>query len=72
MIGQPFKVSGAIVIVLGAAVVFFGLLGGVKFFTHYPSLHGIVKKPIPSWSGRIWFLAGGALLIYWGLTQGRH
>jgi hypothetical protein len=69
LIGQGFKASGILSVALGLIVVVFGLLPGGKFFTHHPTLHGIVKKPIPTWSGRIWFAAGGALLIYWGLTH---
>jgi hypothetical protein len=70
MIGDHYKATGPMVIALGVIVAVFGLLPGGKFFTHYPTLHGIVKKPVSDWSGRIWFLAGGALLIYWGLTHG--
>jgi hypothetical protein len=69
LIGHGFKTSGIVLVALGVAVTAFGLLPGAKFFTHYPTLHGIVKKPIPSWSGRLWFAAGGALLIYWGLSH---
>ena len=69
LIGQGFKTSGTFLVALGVIVAVWGMLPGAKFFTHYPTLHGIVKKPVPSWSGRIWFAAGGALLIYWGLTH---
>jgi hypothetical protein len=69
LIGYGFKTSRIVLVALGVAVTVFGLLPGVKFFTDYPTLHGIVKKPIPSWSGRLWFAAVGALLIYWGLSH---
>jgi len=71
LIGQGFKASGILVVALGVAVTVFGLLPGVNFFTELPTLRGIVRKPVPRWSGRLWFAAGGALLIYWGLTHGR-
>jgi hypothetical protein len=71
MIGHPYKATGPILVALGVIVAVFGLLPGGKFFTHYPTLHGIVKKPIPSWSGRVWVVAGGALVVYWGLTHWR-
>jgi hypothetical protein len=69
LIGQGFKASGTFLVAFGVIVAVFGLLPGGKFFTRYPTLQGIVTKPIPSWFGRIWFAAGGALLIYWGLTH---
>jgi hypothetical protein len=71
LIGGGFKTSGVLLVVVGIAVAVFGLLPGTNFFIKLPTLRGIVKKPVPLWSGRLWFVAGGALLIYWGLTHGR-
>jgi hypothetical protein len=71
MIGEGYKTSGVLLVVFGIAVTLFGLLPGVHFFTELPSLRAIVRKPLPTWFGRLWFVAGGALLIYWGLTHGR-
>jgi len=70
LIGQGFKTSGILLVALGVAITVFGLLPGVNFFTELPTLRGIVRKPVPRWSGRLWFAAAGALLIYWGLTHG--
>jgi hypothetical protein len=64
MIGEGFKPSGTLLVVLGIATIVFGLLPGVGFFTEYPTLRGIVRKPISKLSGRLWFVAGGALPIY--------
>ena len=68
MIGEGFKPSGTLLVVIGIAVIVFGLLPGGNFFTEFPTLRGIVRKPISKWSGRLWFVAGGALVIYWGVT----
>jgi hypothetical protein len=70
LIGQGFKTSGILLVAVGVAVILFGLLPGVNFFTELPTLRGVVRKPLPRWSGRLWFAAAGALLIYWGLTHG--
>jgi hypothetical protein len=70
LIGQGFKTSGILLVALGVTVTVFGLLPGANFFTKLPTLRGVVRKPLPRWSGRLWF-AAGALLIYWGLTHGR-
>ena len=69
LIGQGFKTSRILLVAFGVAVIVFGLLPGVNFFTELPTLRGIVRKPVPRWFGRLWFSAGGALLIYWGLTH---
>jgi hypothetical protein len=71
LIGQGFKTSGILLVALGVTVTVFGFLPGMDFFTALPTLRGVVRKPLPSWSGRLWFAAAGALLIYWGLTHGR-
>ena len=71
LIGQGFKTSGILLVALGVAVTVFGLLPGVNFFTELLTLRGVVRKPLPLWSGRLWLAAAGALLIYWGLTHGR-
>jgi hypothetical protein len=71
IIGQGFKTSSVLLVLLGAAVTVVGLLPGVNFFTELPTLRGIVRKPLPTWFGRLWFVAAGALLVYWGLTHGR-
>ena len=70
-IGAGFKTSGIFLVGLGIAVTVFGLLPGSNFFTELPTLRGIVRKPLPRWFGRLWFVGAGALLIYWGLTHGR-
>lgn len=69
--GGGFKTSSALLIVLGVAVTVFGLLPGVDFFMEFLTLRGVVRKSVPTWFGRLWFVAAGALLIYWGLTHGR-
>jgi len=71
IIGQGLKTSSVLLVVLGIAVIVFGLLPGVNFFTDFPTLRAIARKPLPTWFGRLWFVAAGALLIYWGLTHGR-
>jgi hypothetical protein len=71
LMGPGFKTSAALLIALGIAVTVFGLLPSVTFFTELLTLRGIVKKPLPRWFGRLWFVALGALCIYWGLTHGR-
>lgn len=71
-IGQRFKTSSVLLVVLGFAVTIFGLLPGTGFFTEFPTLRGTVRKPLPTWFGRSWFIAAGALLVYWGLTHGRQ
>jgi hypothetical protein len=38
MIGEGFKPSGTLLVVLGIATIVFGLLPGVGFFTEYPTL----------------------------------
>jgi hypothetical protein len=68
---RGFVASGNLLVALGAAVVLFGLLPGVNFFTELLTLRGVVRKPLPRWLGRLWFAAAGALLIYWSLTHGR-
>jgi hypothetical protein len=70
-IGRRLKTSNTLLVVLGIAVIVFGLLPGVGFFTDFPTFRGIVRKPIPAWFGRLWFAALGALLVYWGLTLER-
>ena len=67
-IGNGFKPSGAVLVSLGIAVAVFGLLPGGNFFTEFLTLRGIVRRPLPRWFGRLWFVGGGALLIYWGLN----
>ena len=72
IIGQGLKTSSVLLVVFGIAVTVFGLLPGMHFYTELPSRRGIVRKPLPVWFGRTWFVAVGALLIYWGLTHGRR
>jgi hypothetical protein len=71
LIGPGFVASRNLLVALGVAVALFGLLPGEKFFTELLTWRGVVRKPLPSWFGRLWFAATGALLIYWGLTRGR-
>ncbi len=71
LVGQSFKAPRILVVVLGVAVIVFGLLPGANFSTDLATLRGIIRKPVPRWAGRLWFAAAGALLIYLGLTQGR-
>jgi hypothetical protein len=68
---EGFKTSGILLVAVGVAAIAFGLLPSVNFYTEFPTLRGIVRKPLPRWSGRLWFAAAGALLIHWGLTHGR-
>jgi hypothetical protein len=70
-IGQGFKPPGALLVLLGAITIIFGMLPGITFFIPLPSLRGEVRKPIPRWHGRLWFVAIGALLIYLGVTHWR-
>jgi hypothetical protein len=60
--------SGVLLVALGIAVALFGLVAG-SFHIRLPGLQREVKKPLPGWFGRLWFLAGGALLIYLGLKH---
>jgi hypothetical protein len=39
------------------------------FFAELPTLSSFVKKPLPTWVGRTFFVAVGAVLIYWGLRS---
>jgi hypothetical protein len=71
MIGEAYKATGPFLVALGMIAAVSGILPGAKFFTSYPTLRGIAKKPIPAWSGRTWFVGAGALLIYLGLTHWR-
>ena len=70
-IGNGFKTSGIFLLGLGIAVIVFGLLPGGNSFIELPTLRGIVRKPVPRWFGRLWFVGAGVLLVYWGLTHGR-
>lgn len=69
MFGQGFKTTGALLIALGTVVAVFGLLPGGRFHIRLPGLHREAKKTVPSWLGRVWFLAIGALLIYLGVRR---
>ncbi len=71
IIGHGFKATGVLLVALGLAVTVFGLLPSMDFYTELPSRRGIVRKPVSRWSGRLWFVAGGALLIYLGVTHWR-
>jgi hypothetical protein len=64
-----FKVPSIVLLCLGIATIVFGLLPGVNFFTELPNLRGIVRKPLPRWFGRLWFVGAGALFVYWGLAH---
>jgi hypothetical protein len=69
MIGDRLQTSGPVLIILGIVVAIFGLLPGGRFFAELPTLRGFVRKPLSPWSGRLWFIGGGAILIYLGVTQ---
>jgi len=69
--GGGFKTSGILLLGVGIAAIVLGLLPVGNFFTELPTLRGIIRKPLPRWFGRLWFVGFGALLIYWGLTHGR-
>ena len=71
MIGEGFKTSGALLVFVGAVTAIFGILPGGTFFIPLPSVRGELKKPIPTWLGRVLFVTGGALLIYLGVTHWR-
>ena len=43
LIGQGFKTSGILLVAVGVAVIVFGLLPGVNFFTELPTLRGVVS-----------------------------
>jgi hypothetical protein len=62
------KPSGLLLVGLGIAVAIFGLVAG-SFHIRLPGLHSEVKKPLPGWFGRVWFLACGAVLIYLGVRH---
>jgi hypothetical protein len=66
--GQPFKVPGAVHVALGIAVIVMGLWPGMDFYAGLPTQRPSVRKRVPRWFGRLWFVAGGAILIYWGVT----
>lgn len=66
-----YKTSSVLLLLVGTAVIVFGLLPGGSFFTESLTLRGIVKKPVPIWFGRLWFIAAEVLLVCWGLTHGR-
>jgi hypothetical protein len=67
-----YKTSSVLLLVFGTAVIVFGLLvPDGNFFTESLTRRGIVRKPMPTWFGRLWFVAAGALLVYWGLMHGR-
>jgi hypothetical protein len=71
LVGPGFKTSAVLLIAFGIAATVFGLLPGGTFFTEVPTLRGVVRKSLPRWFGRLWFVTVGALAIYWGLTHGR-
>jgi hypothetical protein len=71
LIGEGFKTPSVLLVVFGVAVTVFGLLPGVNFFIKLPTLRAIIRRPLPTWFGRLWFVAAGALLVYWGPTHGR-
>jgi hypothetical protein len=62
------KPHSLLFVALGIAAAVFGLVAG-SFHIRLPGLQGEVKKPLPSWFGRLWFLAFGALLIYFGIGR---
>lgn len=62
------KPSGLLLIALGVAVAIFGLAAG-SFHIRLPGLDREVKKPLPGWFGRLWFLGCAAVLIYFGLRN---
>jgi len=68
MFSHGFTTSGSLLILLGIAVLIFGLVAD-KFLIQLPGLQGIIKKPLPNWFGRLWFLVGGAVLIYLGISH---
>ena len=70
LIRQGFETSRILLLVLGITVTVFGLLGA-NFWIEVLTRQGIVRKPLPTWFGRLWFAGAGALLIYWGITHGR-
>jgi len=60
ILGRGLQRSSVLLVLLGTAVTVAGLLPGVNFFTELPTLRGIVRKPLPTWFGRLWFVAAGA------------
>jgi hypothetical protein len=55
-----------ITITVGVATIIWCFVPGVKF---YPGMIGRTenKKPIPRWSGRLWFIGFGLWFIYMGM-----
>jgi hypothetical protein len=62
------KPYGLVLVALGIAVAIFGLVAG-SFHVRLPGLQREVKRPLPGWFGRLWFLVFGALLIYLGVRH---
>jgi hypothetical protein len=58
----------AVLVGLGAAAVAFGLTGKT-FYIRLPGLRGETRTRVPTFLGRWWFVAGGALLIYLGVAH---
>lgn len=53
---------------MAAFAIYWVLAPGGEF---YPGrLAGKPKgKPVPKWFGRLWFLTGAAILLYWGIKK---
>ena len=66
MVGSGFKTPRYLLFALGIAVAVFGLRGG-GFYIPLLGLRGEVKKPLPVWLGRLWFVGIGIVLIYLGI-----
>jgi hypothetical protein len=58
---------GTLLVVLGITVASFGILSA-NFGFRLPGRDGSVKKPLPTWFGRLWFLGFAVLLICMGLA----
>ena len=64
---SAMKASPLLLITIGVAVVLFGLFLAEGFYIRLPGFRNERKVHLPHWFGRLWFLCGGALLIYLGV-----
>jgi hypothetical protein len=67
MIGEAFKTTGPLLVLMGAVTTVFGLLRSRTFLISLPGF----EKAIPKWLGCLCFVAVGAWLIYIGITRWR-
>ena len=63
------KASPFLLIAMGVAVIVFGLFLAEGFYIRLPGFRSQRKVHLPHWFSRLWFLCGGALLIYLGVRR---